>query len=98
MAPQATLWQTTALLGMLTATAALLAGWHPLPVIVAVAVALSTVGFAAAQVILVGRVRDLVAPGDRATAAGLFNFMLYGVGPSALPWPVVSRQCRCRWR
>jgi len=79
------LWQTTALLGMLTATAALLAGWHPLPVIVAVAVALATVGFAAAQVILVGRVRDLVAPGDRATAAGLFNFMLYGggsVGPA----------------
>lgn len=79
------LWQTTALLGLLTATAALLSGWHPLPVIVATAVALATIGFAAAQVILVGRVRELVAPGDRATAAGLFNFMLYGggsVGPA----------------
>ena len=74
------LWQTTAILGLVTAAAALLAGWYPLPVIVAGAVALATVGFAAAQVILVGRVRDLVEPGDRATAAGLFNFMLYGGG------------------
>lgn len=79
------LWQTTALLGMLTATAALLAGWLPLPAVVAAGVALATIGFAAAQVILVGRVRDLVAPGDRSTAAGLFNFMLYGgssIGPA----------------
>lgn len=46
---------------------------------------MATIGFAAAQVILVGRVRELVAPGDRDTAAGLFNFMLYGggsVGPA----------------
>jgi hypothetical protein len=28
----------------------------------------------------VGRVRDLVARDDRAPAAGLFNFMLYGGG------------------
>jgi len=79
------LWQTTALLGMLTATAALLAGWRPLPLTVAIGVALATIGFAAAQVILVGRVRDLVAPGDRPAAAGLFNFMLYGgssIGPA----------------
>lgn len=53
--------------------------------IVAGAVALATIGFAAAQVILVGRVRDLVAAGDRPVAAGLFNIMLYGggsVGPA----------------
>lgn len=74
------LWQTTALLGTLTATAAALAGWLPLPAIVAGAVAVATIGFAAAQVVLVGRVRDLVAPRDRAVAAGLFNFMLYGGG------------------
>ncbi|MHA3021852.1 MFS transporter [Mycobacterium sp. BMJ-28] len=79
------LWQTTALLGVLTAIAALLAGWQPLPIFVAAGVALATIGFAAAQVILVGRVHDLVAPGDRPAAAGLFNFMLYGgssIGPA----------------
>lgn len=74
------LWQTTALLGTLTAAAAALAGWLPLPAIVAGAVAMTTIGFAAAQVILVGHVRNLVAPGDRAVAAGLFSFMLYGGG------------------
>ncbi|MCV7422122.1 MFS transporter [Mycobacterium yunnanensis] len=74
------LWQTTALLGTVTAIAALMAGWRPHPAVVATAVALATVGFAAAQVILVGRVRDLVDPADRATAAGLFNFMLYSGG------------------
>lgn len=79
------LWQTTALLGMLTTAAALLAAWHPSPVRVAGGVAMATIGFAAAQVILVGRVRDLVAAADRPAAAGLFNFMLYGggsVGPA----------------
>jgi len=74
------LWQTTALLGTVTAVAALLAGWQPHPAVVATAVALATIGFAATQVILVGRVRELVAPADRATAAGLFNFMIYGGG------------------
>jgi len=79
------LWQTTALLGTVTAASALLAGWVPRPAAVAAAVVLATIGFAAAQVILVGRVRDLVAPADRGVAAGLFNFMLYGggsVGPA----------------
>ena len=74
------LWQTTAVLCTITAAAALLAGWSPHPLAVATAVAMGTIGFAAAQVILVGRVRNLVAPADRATAAGLFNFMLYGGG------------------
>ncbi|WP_374158377.1 MFS transporter [Mycobacterium sp. G7A2] len=74
------LWQTTALLGLLTAAAASLTGWRPLPVFVATGVAMAAVGFAAAQVILVSRVPELVPPGDRAIAEGLFNFMLYGGG------------------
>jgi MFS family permease len=81
------LWQTTAVLGTATAVAAVLAGWLSQPVIVAGAVAVATIGFAAAQVVLVGRVRDLVAPSDRGVAAGLFNFLLYGggaIGPAVV--------------
>ncbi|WP_185976193.1 MFS transporter [Mycolicibacterium sp. 018/SC-01/001] len=79
------LWQTTALLGMLTTVGALVTAWRPCPPTIIGGVAMATIGFAAAQVILVGHVRDLVAAADRPAAAGLFNFMLYGggsVGPA----------------
>jgi len=65
---------------------------------VVLALALTTVGFAGSQTVLVGLVPHLVPSQHRAAAQGLFSFLLYGgssIGPaavgglsSALPLPV----------
>lgn len=90
-------WRTTAVLGLTVTAGLVLAALFPQSLLLVAAVALGTVGFAGAQVALIGLVPHLVAEHDRSPAEGLFSFLLYGgssVGPaavaglSAVPVPV----------
>jgi MFS family permease len=81
-------WQTSALLGMCSATGAVLVAVLPRSTVsIIVGVALGTVGFAGAQIVLVRLIPQLVADGDQAIAQGLFSFFLFGggsIGPALI--------------
>ena len=80
-------WRITAYLAALTALGLLVGALFAHSVVIIVAVALGTSGFAGAQAVLVGLVPELVAGEESKSAQGLFNFLIYGgssIGPAAV--------------
>lgn len=81
-------WRTSAFLGMFSATGAVVIAVSPQSTAaIIVGVALGTVGFAGAQIVLVELIPRLVPDGQQAIAQGLFSFLLFGggsIGPALI--------------
>lgn len=78
-------WEVSAVLGVLSTASTVIAATFSDSLVLVVAVALGTIGFTGAQVVLVGLIPQLLSEADRAVGRGLFNFLLYGggsVGPA----------------